>query len=278
MPQGDRDILKADTEDGYTKIANLLLEALAMAKLNGTQKGICMFLWRRTYGWGKSEDAISLKDYSEACGTSEPYVSRQINILLNKNVIIRVKYEPGKTPIYTFNTRVAQWDKGCLNVQELSNRIRQGLYDCIRVGLSDCEGVNHETALENPGVDGSLKKGRKKGKKIDIIFPPDSPEVVLSELLLKLIQKHLPNVKQPDIQKWAKNIDEMIRLDGRDPPEIKAVIEFTQADKFWKTVILSTANLRKHYDSLNAKRIEKQGGKAVDADDKFTRRYSGSRD
>lgn len=43
MPRGDREIFKADCEDGFTKIANLLLEALALARLNGVQKGICMF-------------------------------------------------------------------------------------------------------------------------------------------------------------------------------------------------------------------------------------------
>ena len=51
MPKGDRDNLKADCEDGFTRIANLILEALALAKLNGTQKGICFFIFRRTYGW-----------------------------------------------------------------------------------------------------------------------------------------------------------------------------------------------------------------------------------
>ena len=40
MPKGDRDILKADLEDGYTPIANLILEALALAKMSGVQKGI----------------------------------------------------------------------------------------------------------------------------------------------------------------------------------------------------------------------------------------------
>lgn len=124
MSLGDREILKADLDDGYTKIANLLLEALAMARLSSTQKGICLFLMRRTYGWGKAEDAISLSDFATACGTSPGYISRQIKDLLNKKVICRVSYQPGKTPVYTFNTRVADWDKGCINVQ--------GLNECTR--------------------------------------------------------------------------------------------------------------------------------------------------
>ena len=47
MPKGDRIILKADPEDGTTPISNLLLEAVAMAKLSGLQKGVILYLWRR---------------------------------------------------------------------------------------------------------------------------------------------------------------------------------------------------------------------------------------
>lgn len=267
MPLGDREILKADLDDGYTKIANLLLEALAIAKLSSTQKGICLFLMRRTYGWGKAEDAISLGEFATACGTSQPYISRQIKDLLKKQVIIRVTYEPGKTPVYTFNTRVADWDKGCINVQGLHEYARQGLYDCARVGLSDCAKVNQESALEPPAKEASGKKELNKKKETIKFFPPDSHQILLSELLLSKILLHLPSYKQPNIQKWAAQMDAIIRIDGRDPPEVKAVIEFAQADQFWKTNILSVEKLRKQYDQLNAKRLAQRKAVKSDAND-----------
>lgn len=254
MPQGDREILKADLDDGYTKIANLILEALAMAKLSGTQKGICMFLLRRTYGWGKTDDAISLGEFADACDTSQAYISRQIKELLKKCVIKRVSYMPGHTPVYTFNTRVAEWDKGCINVQGLSDCAVQGLYECARVGLSDCARVNQPPALEPPDMEGTLKKDIKKKKEINI-YSPESNEVILSKLLLEKILLHLPKIKQPDIQKWAHHMDAILRIDGRDPPEVREVILFAQSDSFWKTNILSVEKLRKQYDQLNAKRI-----------------------
>ncbi|MFC2011189.1 replication protein [Chloroflexota bacterium] len=51
MPKGDRKILKADPEDGTTPVANLLLEALVIAKLTSKERAACLFLIRRTYGW-----------------------------------------------------------------------------------------------------------------------------------------------------------------------------------------------------------------------------------
>lgn len=257
MPKGDIEILKADTEDGYTKIANLIIEALAMCKLSGTQHGICLFLFRRTYGWGKAEDAISLPEFAAACDTSQPYISRQLKDLLEKNIIFRVNYQPGKTPVYTFNTRVAEWDKGCINVQGLSEQIRQGLYECARVGLSDCARVNQEPTLEPPVKEAPVKKELKKKKEINI-FPADSPEMELATLLYQKTLEHYPNLKEPDMQGWAKHIDLLIRIDNKDPSEIKSVILWTKANSFWKPNIMSTDKLRKQYDQLNAKRIEEQ--------------------
>lgn len=162
MAKGDREFFKADTDDGYTKIADLLLEALAMVKLNGVQKGICLFIWRRTYGWKQKEDRISLKEFALACDTSEPYISRQLKQLIEWNVILRTSYEPGKVPVYTFNTRVAQWYKGCLNVQGLSDRAIQGLYNRAIQGLHDCTRVNHDSALEPQGIEPSLKRDHRE--------------------------------------------------------------------------------------------------------------------
>jgi phage replication O-like protein O len=264
MPVGDRDSLKADLDDGYTKISNLILEALAMCKISSVQKGICLFLMRRTYGWGKTEDAISLKDFSLACGTSQPYISRQLKELLKKNIILRINYEPGKTPVYSFNTRVAQWDKGCINVQGLHECARQGLYECARVPLHECARVNQESTLEPSETEAPLKKELKKKKEIKI-YTPDLNEFILSSFLLEKILDHLPSFKQPDMQKWAAHMDAVLRIDGRDPPEVKAVIIFAHVDPFWKNNILSVDKLRKQYDQLNAKRLS-QARKVVNMD------------
>ncbi len=162
MPNDNRELLKADLDNGYTPLANLILEALAMAKMSGVQKGICMFLFRRTYGWGVKEDEITLKEFAQATDSSTTYISKQLKQLIEWNVIIRTSYKPGKTPTYTFNTRVAQWDKGCLNVQGLNERIRQGLYKRTRVGLSKRTRVEHGSAIENTGFDGTPKESIKE--------------------------------------------------------------------------------------------------------------------
>lgn len=90
----------------------------------------------------------------------------------------------------------------------------------------------------------------KNNKKKEYSF--DSVEYELSSILLNKIIERLPSFKNPDLQKWSRDVDLMIRIDNRQPEEIQRVIEWSQANDFWKKNILSTSGLRKHFDKLQA--------------------------
>jgi hypothetical protein len=60
------------------------------------------------------------------------------------------------------------------------------------------------------------------------------------------------------IKSWAKDIEKMIRIDGRNSEEIITIIDFitngaTKDSEFWRPNILSGAKLRKHYDHIDGK-------------------------
>ncbi|MBN2133226.1 MAG: hypothetical protein JW741_27250, partial [Sedimentisphaerales bacterium] len=90
------------------------------------------------------------------------------------------------------------------------------------------------------------EKKEKKGKK----FPVNSVEFTLSQLLLDLILESKSDFRRPDLQRWAVEVDRMIRLDHRTPERIEAALRACQRDPFWQNNILSTAALRKHFDRL----------------------------
>lgn len=77
----------------------------------------------------------------------------------------------------------------------------------------------------------------------------------LAEFLKEQILRNYPNRKidKNYKQNWAIDIDRAIRLDGRTPEQLKNAIIFSSNDTFWKQQILSGANLRKHYDRLEAR-------------------------
>jgi phage replication O-like protein O len=214
MPQGDRNILKADIEDGYGKVANLLIEALAYSKLNGVQKGICLFIVRRTYSWGKKDDEIPLKDIAHACNTSESYISKQLTRLIDWNVVSRTNYQPGKTPTYSINTRVVQWYKGCIDVQGLNECARKGLYKCTREGLHKCARVDTPETVEPLDIETTGKKGLKKDKEIitdDIGTAVDeknsqeqNPMIIIQKALQKSGVLMPSNTEIESLLKWIE--------------------------------------------------------------------------
>ena len=79
---------------------------------------------------------------------------------------------------------------------------------------------------------------------------------IISNILLGEIRKRKPDFKQPNIEKWAAEVDLMLRIDNRDVEQIKEVILWCQEDDFWKNNILSTAKLRKQYDQLVLKMLQ----------------------
>ena len=60
-----------------------------------------------------------------------------------------------------------------------------------------------------------------------------------------------PKAKIPDdLSKWLDAMDKIERLNGYTVDQIKAVIEWSQQDEFWKSNILSVPKLREKIDTL----------------------------
>lgn len=74
-------------ENGYTKIANEILEALASHRLSGQEYQIVLFIIRKTFGFNKTCDFISMGQISKITGINRPLVSRILNKLIEKNII-----------------------------------------------------------------------------------------------------------------------------------------------------------------------------------------------
>jgi len=129
MPKGDRLKLKADPEDGTTPVANLLLEAVAMAKLSGLQKGAIVYLWRQTYGWvgedgkRKKEDKITLGDWMKALDRDKSRISKALKALEDMNIIHRRVADIWGGYYYRLNTNIATWNSNSINLSKLAETV-----------------------------------------------------------------------------------------------------------------------------------------------------------
>ena len=99
-------------------------------------------------------------------------------------------------------------------------------------------------------------KSKTSHKKPVRKFAEDSVEMKLALYLFDKIQQNNPehvDLTESQKQKWADHIRLMIERDKRTPRQIHNMIDWCQADDFWKQNILSTAKLRKQYDTMQPK-------------------------
>ncbi len=74
-------------ENGYTPIANEILEQIVKLKLNGTQFRIIMIIWRYTYGFSRKESNMSLTFIAKALSIQKKQVYREINKLIDSKIV-----------------------------------------------------------------------------------------------------------------------------------------------------------------------------------------------
>lgn len=75
-------------EDGYTKIANELLEAISKVNLSSYELRIIMAIMRKTYGYSKKQDYISLSQLEDITGIKSCHVCRTLKKLKEKNMLV----------------------------------------------------------------------------------------------------------------------------------------------------------------------------------------------
>lgn len=95
-------------ENGYTGIANELVEQFAKFHLSGNEWQIIWAIWRRTWSWHKKSDSISLTQLQNATNLSRPSVSEAIVKLVGKRVLLVNKDK--HINVYSFNKVYTEWD------------------------------------------------------------------------------------------------------------------------------------------------------------------------
>lgn len=79
--------MSAQLEDGYTRIANEIAEAMAKLKISNYESRFLWCLFRKTYGYHKKEDFVSLTQFEKMTGIASRHIARAKSSLLARNII-----------------------------------------------------------------------------------------------------------------------------------------------------------------------------------------------
>ncbi|MFY1957100.1 replication protein [Achromobacter xylosoxidans] len=100
-------------EDGHTRIANELLEAMCCAGLSARQWAVVMAVVRKTYGYGKKSDEIGLTQLEQMTGIAKTHVGKTVRELCAAGVLRR------DTGVHGYrlgvNKRYGQWQLAALS-------------------------------------------------------------------------------------------------------------------------------------------------------------------
>lgn len=108
----------ADIDDGYTRFANELLEAIASADLTARQLKVMLAYVRKTYGFNKKTDRIADEKIAQLTGLSRQNVNKAKKELISMNCLFMDGNQIG------VNSEVSAWQfSKCLQVSNFVSKL-----------------------------------------------------------------------------------------------------------------------------------------------------------
>ncbi len=96
-------------EDGHTKIANDIMDALMQTNFSPYEHRVLDCILRKTYGWNKKTDRISYSQFQAATGIDHRHIGRTLASLKDRQIIICVGQ--GYSLEYGLQKDYELWDK-----------------------------------------------------------------------------------------------------------------------------------------------------------------------
>lgn len=147
---------KPDNTNGYTTIANELLEILALYPFTRCEYKVLLVIIRRTYGWKLKKNKLSYGIIANACGISRRQVKRTIDKLVRDNILIRESSYTGS--VFGLNKYYLGW-----RLWKTSSPMDTDVHRVL-FGVSTVNAKNVHTSMDTGAH--SLASGERKERNI----------------------------------------------------------------------------------------------------------------
>jgi phage replication O-like protein O len=144
----------ADLDDGYTRLANMLLEEYAGADLTKRQFKVLLAVLRLTYGWNKPMDRIANSQIAQIARLPEKRVSEARVQLVGMNLLTQVGRSIGP------NKNTAEWLLPAGESLDTENPSKQGMNDEEEESLISGDNPSNQGIPQNEGK--SPKSGEEE--------------------------------------------------------------------------------------------------------------------
>ena len=218
------------------QIPNSVVDEL-MADMSGVELKCYLFIVRKTKGWNKECDAISLTQFVKFTGAGKTAVVDALKNLVELGLLTK-RTGVRNTSVYAINL----FGKQTSSESELvtSSESEHTKYN------------NINTTTKNNNTSSSEKDFQPRTKAKKNVFSDD--DLKAAEWIFHLIRKLNPSFKEPKFKSWANDIRLMRERDNRTHKDICELFKWANQDRFWSVNILSPATLRAKWDQLSMKR------------------------
>lgn len=229
-------------EDGYTPIANEILDHLLLLRLPGDQWRVLLSIVRRTYGWNRKTDYIANRQITKMTGLCDSVVCRNLKSLADQNLITRSGKVLGLQKDYDLWKSLTATSKNFDSTVKLSSS-----KSLTETSKKFDKGVKQSEKQSLTRASNSLDRDVKQSLTVPSNFSTDTLYKDKKDTLLKISTKLSPNPFIAKMQK-ALGYPEKLKTDPIPNPAKEAMfIKKMLARGFTEQLIFDTwlAKVRK---------------------------------
>ena len=234
-------------ENGFTRVANEILEALARIDLPSYERRVVDVIIRKTWGFvdkngnHKIWDRIPYSQFVNFTGIRRQHIHRSILKLLDKRVIERRPRSKRGDYEYRLQKDYDKWvGLSPIRVTKENKIVTHTGYieEPIQVTkLSPIQVTSKERKK-------SIKKGSNQIE--DSNFEHSDKAEILAHLFLQMSGVKIPESKKAHTLKtWTDSIVKLYRIDGEEYSKIEEIIMWVTSDPFWRATCLSPVKFRR---------------------------------
>lgn len=267
----------ADTDDGYCRVANQIMDMMCQADLSGAQYRVLNAIVRSTYGYNKKMDRVTNTYLAELTGLAERTIISALTALEQRQIIFLNK--SGMMKSVSINKTVSDW----VLCTGKSERMANGTA-VVKAKSDQMLSINGSNAqplvIKCSATKDNLPKTTYQ-RQHDLLPPPQAAvgaveqtddvtrptaaiehgknwgEAVDVELLEKfealLRQRHPEHYRAPSAAMMASRANDLRLMrtrDKRKPEHILALFTVAQFDDFWSKNVLCPSAVRKQWLKL----------------------------
>lgn len=261
----NQEVRVADMDNGYTRMANEVLEAALLSDLTKNQMLILLALNRKTEGYNKKLDWVGNAQLEELTGIPATRCSATKNELIRMNVLIT------KGRLVGVNMVISEWETKINGFRKtFTKTVKETFTETVKGGLQKPSNTkdNLQKTIQKTKPSSSQLAVARPDTEVATRVIPDAAvqtpsgkswgtqdDLTAVEWIYKRVQVNNPTQNTPNWADWANTVRLMRQIDGRTHQDICLLFDWASRDEFWRNNVLSPAKLRKHWDTLAIRMI-----------------------